>query len=293
MNKNCERGETAVQGVHEKQGSALQNKVQVKRIIKKKAGSPAYIRANTVDELKPWVLFDAGTVAKTAMDIDWHPHSGVATITLPYDTALMHEDSLGNKQTVHSRGLQYMASGSGVWHKESYRAKKTIGVLQLWLLLGPEEETNDASYMDLQPQDIAECDGVRVLLGQYRGLQSPVPVQHPVSYLHIRLKAGDHFNWQPPRKQNRGFIYVLSGELELQGTTIKSEELAQLQAWPTQAAPQLHMRAVGDSELVLALAEPWPYQMLRHYGQVHTSAEALKRGSQTIQKLAGKQSALR
>ncbi len=114
----------------------------VKQIIKKTSGSPAYVRGDLFDQLKPFALFDAGILNQPELTIGWHPHSGVATITFPYDADLIHADSEGNGDTIKSRRLQWMASGSGVWHKENYVAQRDhIGILQLWLLLPPDEET--------------------------------------------------------------------------------------------------------------------------------------------------------
>jgi len=48
--------------------------------------------------------------------IDWHPHSGVATITFPYDATLHHADSAGNGGIIADHGLQWMNAGSGISH---------------------------------------------------------------------------------------------------------------------------------------------------------------------------------
>ena len=85
--------------------SLISNKVRasVKQIINKVGSSPAYIRGALFDQLKPFALFDAGIIYQSELTIDWHPHSGVATITFPYDADLNHADSEGNGDTIKSR----------------------------------------------------------------------------------------------------------------------------------------------------------------------------------------------
>ncbi|WDE05868.1 pirin family protein [Thalassomonas viridans] len=262
------------------------NKVGVAGIISRSPGGPAYIRGRVFERLKPFALFDSGIIPEKELFIDWHPHSGVATVTFPYDADVSHEDSEGNRATVRSRGLQWMASGCGVWHKESYFARREhIGILQLWLLLPPEEETAPVRYFNLQPEQIPQVANVRVLLGEYRGVRAAARISHNVSYLHIVLKQGESFCWQLPEGQTRGFVFSLSGCLSIRDRLLDSEQLALLEEQDAAGVSELAITAKTDSEFVLALTEPWPYEVVSHYGQVHTSRRALARGLQRIAEL--------
>ncbi|MCJ8338069.1 MAG: pirin family protein [Pseudomonadales bacterium] len=261
-------------------------KATIKQIINKLVGSPAYIRGEILDQLKPFALFDAGVIAQPELTIDWHPHSGVATITFPYDADLNHADSEGNGDTIKSRGLQWMASGSGVWHKENYVAHQDhIGILQLWLLLPPAEETAPVHYFNLQPGEVPQVDNVRILLGEYQGVKAAAPVSHNVSYLHICIKKGQIFDWQLPRGQTRGFVYPLTGSLSINRQIFHAEQLALLQEYPSSQVVELSIIAESDSEFVLALAEPWAYDIVSQYGQIHTNSNALEVGKQKIKLL--------
>jgi len=271
-------------------------KAEVSQIINKQNGSPAYIRGKLFEQLKPFALFDAGVIPQSAMTIGWHPHSGVATITFPYDAKLNHADSQGNGGTINSRGLQWMASGSGVWHKENYVAeqnpvaeKNHIGILQLWLLLPPNEETAPVRYFNLQPDEIPQVGNVRVLLGEYQGahvtLKAAEQVSHNVTYLHIHLNKGQRFNWLLPKDQTRGFVYPMSGRLTINQQSINAEQFALLKEFDTSQAVTLSVIAETDCEFVVALTEPWPYEVVSHGGQIHTSKAALAIGSKRIQAL--------
>ena len=261
-------------------------KATIKQIINKLAGSPAYIRPEILDQLKPFALFDAGVIAQPELTIDWHPHSGVATITFPYDADLIHADSVGNGDTIKSRGLQWMERGSGVWHKENYVAHQDhIGILQLWLLLPPAEETAPVHYFNLQPGEVPQVDNVRILLGEYQGVKAAAPVSHNVSYLHICIKKGQVYDWQLPRGQTRGFVYSLTGSLSINRQIFHAEQLALLQEYPSSQVVELSITAESDSEFVLALAEPWAHDIVSQYGQIHTNSSALEVGKQKIKLL--------
>lgn len=261
-------------------------KVEIAQIISKKASSPAYIGAELFEKLKPFALFDAGIIAKKDMTIGWHPHSGVATITFPYDAKLNHADSQGNGDTIQSRGLQWMASGNGVWHKENYIAEKNhIGILQLWLLLPPDEETTPVRYFNLQPEQIPQVGNVRILLGEYQGIKAAEKISHNATYLHIQLKKGEKFQWLLPENQTRGFVYPMSGQLRINQHSVQAEQFALLKESQNSMRQTLTLEAEQDSEFVIALTQPWPFDVVSHYGQIHTNKDALVLGSQHIQAL--------
>ena len=233
-------------------------------------------------------MFDAGRVpSHDPLVIDWHPHSGVATITFPYDATLHHADSAGNNGVIENQGLQWMASGKGIWHKESYRATlpdKKIGIMQLWLMLDPEEEIGPVNYFNLQPEQIPQVvehgSITRVLLGEYRGTKSAKKIKHNATYLDVNLKAGDSWSFKAPLKQVRGFVYPRTGSIKISNRKINSQQLALL----NEDTHELKITALQDSQFVVALTEPWPHKIIQHYGQIHTSESALKTGKTHIQK---------
>ena len=59
----------------------------VKQLIEPIGVSPAYITGSDFNQFAPFALFDAGRVpSRDPLIIDWHPHSGVSTITFPFFT---------------------------------------------------------------------------------------------------------------------------------------------------------------------------------------------------------------
>lgn len=248
-------------------------------------GPPALITQANRESLAPFVLFDASGTFSTSdwLKIGWHPHSGVATVTLPFSSNLHHADSDDNDGVVKDGGMQWMASGSGVWHKEEYEpVNDAIGIHQLWILLPPEEETAPVNYFNLQPEEIPSIGNTRVLIGEYQGTQAAIQISQDVTYLEVTLKAGDTWHISPKESQTRGFIFPRNGKITLAGTELSREEFGQLD----ESTESIRVSALEDTVFVLGLAQPWKHPIVHEYGQMHTSQAALDLGKNTIAKLA-------
>lgn len=252
------------------------------QIIERSPNNPAYINHRIRHLLAPFVLFDAGRVTgHNYLTVDWHPHSGVATVTMPYDANLIHHDSMGNKDTIEDQGLQWMASGKGIWHKEHYQGTKTntdIGIMQLWILLPPNEEIAKSRYFNLKNEDITLHENTRILLGAYQGKQASHTISQDVSYLDVELKAGESWHFQHP-SQTRGFIYPRSGQLRVGEDLLNTENLGLLE----ESKDTLEVIALTDTQFVLAASAPWPHKVVHQYGQMHSNLLALEVASNEIQ----------
>jgi len=255
------------------------------KIIDRTPSNPAYITHKIRQQLAPFVLFDAGrVVGQEDLFVGWHPHSGVATVTLPYDAKLVHQDSMGNQDTIEDQGLQWMASGKGIWHKESYQGTNTktdIGIMQLWILLPPNEEIANTRYFNLKNKDIVQFENTRILLGSYQGNKASHTISQDVSYLDVNLKAGESWHFQHP-SQTRGFIYPRSGQLRIGEDILNTESLGLLE----ESKDPLEVIAMTDTQFVLAVSSPWPHKVVHQYGQMHTNLLALEIASNEIQSQA-------
>lgn len=161
---------------------------------------PAYITGTNRIEMSPFVLFDAGPLkSDTVFGPDWHPHSGVATLTFPYISDLHHSDSENNEGVVKEGGYQWMQAGGGLWHQEKYHPNNgEVGIQQLWVRLGPNEESAAPDYTDVQPEDVAVKGNTRVFIGEYEGLKSETKVPANITYLDVSLKAGETWSFDAP-----------------------------------------------------------------------------------------------
>ncbi len=67
-------------------------------------------------------LMRAKNQAETDPDrfpVDWHPHRGMDICTYLKSGTGRHADSLGNRETFETPGLQWISVGSGIEHAEA------------------------------------------------------------------------------------------------------------------------------------------------------------------------------
>ncbi len=191
-----------------------------------------------VRHIGPWVFFDhlgpASFPIGEGVNVRPHPHINLATVTYLFDGEMLHQDSLGNIQTIHPYDLNLMVAGSGIVHSERQSNKvksrpHSIHGLQLWLAL-PEldEETAPAFYhyaADELPALNVNGVAVRVLIGSAYGVTSPVKTFSPTLYIEARLSAGQSLTL--PKASMRG-LYILKGEISIQDLQIPQHRLALL-----------------------------------------------------------------
>lgn len=156
-----------------------------------------------------------------------HPHRGFETVTYMLEGRMRHEDHMGHVGLLQSGGVQWMTAARGIIHSEMPEQEE--GVMrgfQLWLNLPGKSKLGDASYQDIQPQDIPRlttANGVDVVViaGQFDDgqVRQAGAVQRPDTepqYFDFHMPAGSRI---VPRLPNghRALLYVYEGSLEVEG----------------------------------------------------------------------------
>ena len=141
--------------------------------------------------IKPFVLLDRfdfdARAAPMEMELGWHPHSGIATVTVVL---------------------------------ESGRVKG----FQLWVALPPELENAANASRYVMPKDVPDEGPVRLILGAYGNAKSPIAAP-PMSYLAVSLRAGERWTYHPPRGHTVAWVAVHEGVLRT-SSPIPSGEIA-------------------------------------------------------------------
>src|SRR5262245_36437260 len=96
-----------------------------------------------------------------------HPHRDMEIVTVVFDGALEHKDSLGTGSVIRAGDVQRMTAGSGILHSE-FNASKTdpVHLLQIWIFPearglkpGYAQESYPAAERKGQLKLVAERDG--------------------------------------------------------------------------------------------------------------------------------------
>jgi redox-sensitive bicupin YhaK (pirin superfamily) len=149
--------------------------------------------------LKPFVFLDLFDHEGAPFNADLHPHSGIATLTYVVEGAVSYIDPDNVRGTVPAGGVEWMQAGRGMWHGGGLdKAGRTRG-FQLWIALPPELELGPTVSDPQAPEDVQEDGPARVLLGRYGSASSAIVSPAPINYLAVRLKAGEHWRYDPPR----------------------------------------------------------------------------------------------
>src|ERR1700674_2680834 len=95
--------------------------------------------------IKPFVFldyFDADPA--TAPKFGFHPHSGIATLTLILAGQAFYRETTGREGVIETGGVEWMRAGSGVWHTGGMFGKERIKGFQLWVAMPPELAVREA-----------------------------------------------------------------------------------------------------------------------------------------------------
>lgn len=231
--------------------------------------------------LKPFVfldLFELDGAHAPSMDTGWHPHSGIATVTVVLEGSLRYAETTGSTGVLPAGGVEWMRAGGGVWHTGTSDAGLVRG-FQLWVALPAELETAPSESHYVLPAQVPVAGPARVILGTYGGEASPVAAP-PMTYLSVSLRDGERWTFQPPAGHDVAWVALMNGALRT-STRLTQGELAIFE----QGTGPIDFVAEGDTRFVLGSATQHPHDLVLGDYSVHTSQEALERGEAEIRRI--------
>jgi redox-sensitive bicupin YhaK (pirin superfamily) len=233
------------------------------------------------DLIKPFVLLDYFDIIPDGVTrFGIHPHSGIATLTLLFSGNLAYEDTTGKSGQLNAGSLEWMRASAGVWHEGRPVDRERVHGLQLWVALPPKLEETPPESQHVTAQEVQGEGPARIALGRYGNARSPIQAPNSVNFLHVRLKDGERWLYEPPAGHVVAWMFPFAGRLELPDAIPAGE----LVVFEESNAP-LEFVAAGDTEFVLGTAVKHPHDLVLGYYCVHTSAEALSRSAKEIQRI--------
>lgn len=210
----------------------------------------------------PWIFFDhmgpAYFPAGDGINVNPHPHIGIATVTYLFEGEILHRDSLGSLQPIRPGDINLMVAGHGIVHSERERPEitatdHTLHGLQLWLALPEAEEETDPAFYHYPESTVPSVSvgdvPVRIMMGSAYGETSPVKVFADTLYIEAWLKPGQKLTL--PDAQERG-LYVAKGRLLAGGTEIPEFSMAVLserQGVIVEALEETRLALIGGEPL--------------------------------------------
>jgi redox-sensitive bicupin YhaK (pirin superfamily) len=235
--------------------------------------------------IKPFVFLDLFDLsAASAPNFGWHPHSGIATLTVVQEGAIEYEETTGAKGTLTAGGVEWMQAGRGVWHTGT--ASQQAKGFQLWLALPEELENAPCQSHYLSPDEVPEEKPARVILGSYGRAKSAIAAPASINYLDVQLAAGERWTYQPPADHPVAWIGVSKGKLRAP-EPIVAGELAVFE----ESSGAIAIQADQASRFVLGSAAKHPHDLVLGRYSVHTSRAALAAGETEIQRIGNQMAA--
>lgn len=231
--------------------------------------------------LKPFVFLDLA-IPDPGPDgfFRWHPHSGIATVTVILKGEVRYQETTGTTGTLGAGAVEWMASGAGVWHTGAPIGSERLLGFQLWIALGPDREMQPPTSHYLTAESIHSAGPARVILGTYGTVTSPINAPPDITYLDVRLKAGETWTFVPATGQTLAWLAVHEGSIEgacsaRYGDMIVFEN----------GTGEVTITAHTSAGFVLGAAAQLPHDLHIGNHSVHTSAEALLRGEAEIARI--------
>lgn len=184
---------------------------------------------NDVKDFDPFLMldsFDSTDPSDYIAGFPMHPHRGIETITYLISGRIDHEDSLGNKGTIHSGECQWMTAGSGILHQEMPKESDRMLGFQLWLNLPREEKMTTPAYCSLTRNLISRTSSgkaeIGVLSGRFGEAVGITPAHIPATIYVIALPSGEDITI-PTKAEETVFVFLIEGNAVINNRMISSK----------------------------------------------------------------------
>jgi redox-sensitive bicupin YhaK (pirin superfamily) len=228
--------------------------------------------------IKPFVFLDYFEAdPANAPQFGFHPHSGIATLTLILSGQAFYKESTDREGIIETGGVEWMRASSGIWHTGGMSGKERTRGFQLWVAMPPALELAEPQSQYLNASDFHFAGPARVIAGEYGGIKSSLQSPQGMSYLDVRLKAGERWTWQPPKRHDVAWIASHQGVVATPERVSKGEVVVF-----AESEQAITFEALEDAGFVLGCAVKHPYDLVTGYYSVHTNREALRQGENNI-----------
>jgi redox-sensitive bicupin YhaK (pirin superfamily) len=234
--------------------------------------------------IKPFVFLDYFDIDPKHMPaIGFHPHSGIATLTLLLEGQIYYEETSGTKGVIEPEGVEWMRAGGGVWHTVGAVGTARAKGYQLWIALPPEMESIESEAQYLGGEHFQSHGPARVILGRQGDATSKVSAPTTINYLDVVLKKGQKWRYEPPDNHTVAWVAMHDGKLATPAIVSKGE-LAVFE----ESNSALEFEAVQDSGFILGSAVKHPHNLVLGMYSVHTSKQALDKGEGKIAEIGSR-----
>lgn len=177
-----------------------------------------------------WVFLDhfGPTKQVEGMVVARHPHTGLQTVTWPFEGLMEHRDSVGSVQTLRPSELNLMTAGKGISHSEiSQVGPELLHAAQLWVAL-PDQVRNIDPFFEHHSELPVLTFGnsaAKVFIGSLGSAVSPATVFSPL--VGAELQVSGEFELPLEATFEHG-VLVVAGSITVNGSSVAVDDLIYL-----------------------------------------------------------------
>jgi len=171
--------------------------------------------------------------------VQWHPHVGMDICTYLKQGTGRHADSLGNRETYETPGMQWISVGSGIEHAEgggTPEGKMDEG-FQLWFNTPAEFKKRDPTYGTEDPKSLPVlpiangASKATILAGKVSGVEGPFKTVQPVQVVDFEFNAGvDQYDHVVPADFDQCVLFVYNGSGRISDSDVGAMAVLKLNA---------------------------------------------------------------
>lgn len=148
-----------------------------------------------------------------------HPHAGLSAVSYVFEDSpgpLRSSDSLGNSIVMGPGGVVWTQAGAGMMHEEIPAvSNREVHGLQIFVNLSSKNKFVKPQVLQLAGQDVPvwrnhEGDRVRVAVGSFKGVSSPLIPAEPFLLLDVELRRQIEF---PLEEEHNLLVNVIAGSV--------------------------------------------------------------------------------
>ena len=178
------------------------------------------------------------------MGFGTHPHENMEIISIPLKGDLEHQDSMGNTTVISDGDIQVMSAGTGIRHSEYNKNKdKEVKFLQIWIFPNKKDVTPRYDQITLNLED--RKNKLQQILSPNSD-DAGVWIQQDAWFHIAQLDKGNAQTYALKKEGNGVYVFVLSGELSVNGQTLGRRD--GLGLWELS---EIEILADSDSEVLL------------------------------------------
>jgi redox-sensitive bicupin YhaK (pirin superfamily) len=231
--------------------------------------------------IKPFVFLDYFEIpARSEPLFGWHPHSGIATLTIVHEGATAYEETTGQKGVLSAGGVEWMRAGRGVWHTGANVSEAATKGFQLWIALPEHLELAPSQSHYVSAEQVPAVGPARIILGRYADVSSVIPAPQGINYLDVQLEAGETWNYRTPEHHAVAWLAVSQGAVRID-ESVSAGELVIFE----ESGADVTIHAETAARFVLGSAVKHPHALVTGYYSVHTSPAALRAGESEIRRI--------